>query len=189
MHGDTDECSSVSFPCPQLLQEISPHSGLGLQENIGSRHGEPLPHLLPSAVSPSSCGSFSSCEHFALSELCLPVCHQCGCWAHHLWHIWWGKRWEGGWEGLGFEGCVLEILSITRSSVFTPSLPMAALHTFLSFALRTWQPEINGFFSPSWGISEGSAHWVFWALNWGIWSDGENMWKIMGWNKCLHVWI
>lgn len=67
-------CSSVSFPCPQLLQEISRRSGLGLQENIGSRHGEPVPHLLPSSVSPSSCGSFSTCEHFALSEHCLPQC-------------------------------------------------------------------------------------------------------------------
>lgn len=57
---------------------------------------------------------------------------------------------------------------------------------FCSQDMAAWD---KCFFSPSWGISEGSAHWVFWALNWGIWSDGENMWKIMGWNKCLHVWI
>lgn len=60
------------------------------------------------------------------------------------------------------------------------------LPQFCSQNIAAWD---KWFSSPSWSISEGSAHWVFWALSRGIWSDGENMWKIMGWSKCLHVWI
>lgn len=180
-------CSSVSFPCPQLLQEISPHSGLGLQENISSRHGEPVPHPLPSSVSPSSCGSFSTCEHFALSEHCLPQCATSVAAGLTTCDISDGERGEKvgerGWS-LG-DVCLRYSAS---SSLYTLSSRGSThyLPQFCSQNIAAWD---KWFSSPSWSISEGSAHWVFWALSWGIWSDGENMWKIMGWSKCLHVWI
>lgn len=159
----------------------------GLQGNICTRHGAPAPHLLPSAVSPSFFGSFSTCEYFALSELCFPQCATSVAAGLTACDISVGERGEKvGERGWSLGAACLRCSASSSLYTLSSHSSIPYLPQFCSQDMAAWD---KCFSSPSWGISEGSAHWVFWALNWGIWSDGENMWKITGWSKCLHVWI